>query len=452
VARFTPHTAAQVEEMLAAVGVDSIGALFSDIPPALTPESFVIEEGMSEMAVLARLGETAAKNQPGVTIFAGGGYYDHYIPAAVDAIASRSEFYTAYTPYQPEASQGTLQAIFEYQTMIARLTGLDVANASLYDGGTALCEAISMAHRANSRNRVVICGGVNPLYREIVRTYLSYSGLELDEVKTAHFATDSERIASRINEGCAAVVLQSPNFFGTIEDHREIFALAKQRGAVPVAVFNPALSGVLASPAEMGAEIAVAEGQSLGIPLAFGGPSLGILAASRAHMRRMPGRIVGETVDRNGRRCYVLTLQAREQHIRREKATSNICSNQALCALRALVYLSLVGGEGLADLGRILAAKGNELKTKLSPYATLMNGHSLHEFTVRLDCDAAKFARRMSRRGFLAGIPASLGCRTGENISDIDKCLIVAVTEKRTTEDITRYLSAFAQCLRGDDE
>jgi glycine dehydrogenase subunit 1 len=246
-----------------------------------------------------------------------------------------------------------------------------------------------------------------------------------------------------LDESCSALVLQSPNFFGTIEDHSALFASAKAKGITAISVFNPALMGVLASPGEMGADIAIAEGQPLGLPLSFGGPYLGIMAASKGYVRKMPGRIVGETVDKNGSRCFVLTLQAREQHIRREKATSNICSNQALCALRAVVYVSLLGREGLIRLGTLLASKGNELKTRLSKIVTVEKGVSLNEFTVKLPCNAASFAKSMSERGILAGIPASL------HYKGMDNHLIIAITEKRTAADIDAYISAFESVLKG---
>jgi glycine dehydrogenase subunit 1 len=440
-ASFTPHSPSQVKEMLGVCGAEDISQLFSSIPGNLRPVSFDVPPGRDEMSVLAEMKRYAERNGSGEVIFAGGGYYDHYIPAAVDYLSSRSEFTTAYTPYQPEASQGTLQAMFEYQTLIARISGMDVSNASLYDGGSALYEAVAMAMRINGRKRIVICGGVNPLFRGVVRTYLRPADVELIETGVDGYHTDFGEITRLLDDSVSALVLQSPNFFGMIGDHRGLFALAASKGVASIDVFNPLCAGVLESPGERGADIAVAEGQSLGMPLSFGGPNLGILAAKREYVRKMPGRIVGRTVDRNGKPCFVLTLQAREQHIRREKATSNICSNQALCALRAAIYLSLLGKDGLRRIGAALAERGSALKKSLPSGIRVGTVFSLHEFPLELPIPAAKFAEKMSAKGFFAGIPASLFYPEMKNV------LVTAVTEKRTDDEIFSFTAAMRDVL-----
>jgi glycine dehydrogenase subunit 1 len=442
-AKFTPHTEPEIKEMLDAVGVRDIDSLFADIPSELKPKSFNIPEGMTECRALAEMNLLAAKNRADLMIFAGGGYYDHYIPAAVDAISSRSEFYTAYTPYDPEASQGTLQAMFEYQTMMAKLTGLDISNASLYDGSTALYEAVAMAVRMNNRSKIIIDKGVNPLYRNVVRTYAINQPMEIVEADLKDIYSDTEKIKSLLDETVSALVMQTPNYFGIAQDSTELFALAKSKGITNIAVFYPAALGVMKTPGEMGADIAVGDGQSLGMPLSFGGPYLGIMAVTKAYVRKMPGRLIGETVDKNGSRCYVLTLQAREQHIKREKATSNICSNQALCALRAAVYLSLMGKEGFRKTSVINMQNAERLKHALKNVVEVKAGATFNEFTVELPGFAKEFVKRMESKGFLAGIPASIFYPEKENY------LIIAVTEKRTENDINRYAEAFKSALKG---
>ncbi len=442
-AKFTPHTESEIREMLAVTGSKDIDALFADIPAGLKPKSFDLPAGMTEYEALSKLNSLASKNKTNLTVFAGGGYYDHFIPAAVDAISSRAEFYTAYTPYQPEASQGTLQAIFEYQTMMAKLTGLEVSNASLYDGGTALYEAIAMAVRTNNRSRIIIDKGVNPLYRQIVKTYVINQEVEIVEVDLKDVSTDREKIKALLDEKASALVLQTPNFFGMADDYTDLFAAAEAKGITKIAVFYPMSLGIMKTPGEMGADIAVGDGQSLGLPLSFGGPYLGVMAASKGYVRKMPGRIVGETVDKNGTKCYVLTLQAREQHIRREKATSNICSNQALCALRAVVYLSLMGKEGFRKASLLNLQKGEELKEAIKKIADVKPGATFNEFTVDLKTNAAEFAKKMESKGFLAGVPASI------HFPEMKNYLVVAATEKRTQDEITKYAEAFKSALKG---
>ncbi len=442
-ARFTPHTDRDVREMLDAIGVDSIDRLFTDIPENLWPESFNLPSGMTENETVRVFNDLAHRNRTDLVSFLGGGYYDHFIPAAVDTVSSRSEFFTAYTPYQPEASQGTLRAIFEYQTMIAGIAGLDYANASLYDGGTALYEAIAMAVRTNNRRKVVIDAGVNPLFRKIIRTYVVNIDIEIIEADLKDIYTDTEKLESLLDDTTAALVVQNPNFFGIVEDYGPLFEKARARGVVNILVFYPVSLGILKTPGEMKADIAVGEGQSLGMPLAFGGPYLGLMAVEKKFVRKMPGRIVGETVDRSGRQSFVLTLQAREQHIRREKATSNICSNQALCALRAVVYLSLLGKEGFRNTALLCMERAEYMKKQVSslPGVRVMDGQTFNEFTALLPVPAINFVKGMFDSGFAAGLPASVFFR------DMDRSLIIGVTEKRSIKDIDDYAAAARKVL-----
>jgi glycine dehydrogenase subunit 1 len=442
-ARFTPHTESDVHTMLEAIGVRSVDDLFADIPAELRPASFDLPGGRTENEAVKIFTDLARRNRTDYVSFLGGGYYDHFIPSAVDAIASRSEFYTAYTPYQPEASQGTLHAIFEYQTMIAGITGLDFANASLYDGGTAVYEAIAMSVRQTNRKKIVIDRGVNPLYVRIVETYIANLDIEIVNVDLSGIQTDKVKIISVLDDDVSALVVQNPNFFGEVDDFEDLFAQARSGGIVPILVFYPLALGLLKTPGEMKADIAVGEGQSLGLPLSFGGPYLGIMSVDKKFLRKMPGRIVGETIDRDGKKAYVLTLQAREQHIRREKATSNICTNQALCALRAVAYLSLLGRDGFKKTALINLERTEYLKKALGnvPGVEVKNGRSFNEITLALPCEALDFTRRMFGRGFAAGLPASIFFR------DLKNYLIISATEKRTESEIDRFAEAIREEL-----
>lgn len=422
-----PTTDAERIEMLDAIGAPDIETLFEPIPESVRLKSWNVPPGQSEMAVRDMMARIAARNTMGHVSFLGGGYYDHFIPAAVDALASRSEFYTAYTPYQPECSQGTLQAIYEYQSAICRLTGMDCANASLYDGGTAVFEAATMSIRITGRRRLVCHPSLGPLYRAMLQTHTANLGVEI----TVGESPDAET---------ACVIAQNPAFLGGVADFTALAADCHARGALLVVSFNPVSLGILKTPGEMGVDIAVAEGQTLGLPLGFGGPYLGIMAVRKAHVRKMPGRIAGATQDARGRRGFVLTLQAREQHIRREKAMSNICSNEALCALRALIYLCLAGKEGLREVAIQCHAKAEYLKGKFekagSHVKILHTGPTFNEFAVRLESDASVVADRMLGRGFIAGLPlAPLGA--GESGD-----LLIAVTEKRTRKELDDFAAA----------
>lgn len=429
---FIPHTPADQRDMLQTIGVPDIDALFQDIPKALRAKELRIPQGLSEMETRRKLEQIAAKNRTDLTSFLGAGFYDHYIPSAVDALCARGEFATAYTPYQAEASQGMLQAIFEYQTAVARLLDLPYANASLYDGGTALYEAVLMAVRHTRRTSIVISESVNPVYRTMLQGYITNQELNLITVPHQNCGEDISSLMAAINDDTAAVIVQNPNFFGTIQDFSALFAKAAEHQAVSIISVYPILQALLKTPGQMGADIAVAEGQSLGLPLNFGGPYLGVMACAKQLIRQMPGRVVGRTVDKNGKTGFVLTLQAREQHIRRERATSNICSNQALCALRALVYMSLLGPEGLRQTAQISTERAHYAAKRLSalPGLRVVNNPFGNEFTLELPVPADGVTEKLLKAGFVAGLPL------GRHYQGLDNYLLVACTEKTSCQDI----------------
>jgi glycine cleavage system P protein (glycine dehydrogenase) subunit 1 len=439
--RFAPHTDAEIGEMLSAIGADSLDSLFEQIPPAVRLEGGLeLPDGVSELEIVDDLRSLAARDRhlDDLVCFAGAGAYDHFIPAVVWALASRSEFSTAYTPYQPELSQGVLQVLFEFQSMVCELTGLEVSNASLYDGATALVEAVNMA-RGGERTRVLVSEGVDPRLVETLRTYGKGSGYEPEIFGSEGGGRGG---TPPVGDDVAAVVVQHPNVLGILEPATALFSSAREAGAKAIQVFDPLSLGMLAPPGELGADIAVAEGQSLGNHLAFGGPYLGLIAARMTDVRRMPGRIVGETVDVDGAPGYVLTLQAREQHIRREKANSNICTNQTLMAVAATIYLGWLGPGGLAEIGRLCAAKASYAAGRL----TEIDGVSLlhpaapffKEFALRLPRSADQVVADLADRGFLAGVPLP---REGDDV------LLVAVTERRSKEQIDGLAEAMAEVI-----
>ncbi|MFH1645192.1 MAG: aminomethyl-transferring glycine dehydrogenase subunit GcvPA [Candidatus Omnitrophota bacterium] len=441
---YIPHTDKQIKDMLKKIGASSIEDLFKDITPDLRPKSFDIPEGRSEYEVKEHIGKLASKNRTGLINFLGAGFYDHYIPSAVDAVCSTPEFYTAYTPYQPEASQGWLQAIYEYQTAICQLTEMDAANASLYDGGTALYEAAMMAIRITGRNKIVLDSGVNLIYRTMLYGYTSNLNIEFVETPVVHGQSSREEIYKHIDDKTAAVILQNPNFFGAIDDYSDIVKKVHSFGSLAVASVYPVSLGLLKTPGSMDFDIVTGEGQSLGIPLSFGGPYLGFMATKKKYVRKMPGRIVGQTIDDEGRKGFVLTLQAREQHIRREKATSNICSNESLCALRALVYLSLLGKEGISELANLNFQKSEFLKDLLDNIDGVevkRSSPTFNEFTVVLPKNADDVVAAMIDKGFSCGFPL------GRFYKGMDKYLLVSVTEKRTKEQLRTFADSLESVL-----
>ena len=410
---YTPHTE-EVKQMLEDLGLNPLTVFFG-IPDGLKPRSFNIPSGKSEAEILNHLKLLASKNSSSLINFVGAGFYDHYIPAAVDAITSLPEFYTAYTPYQPETSQGWLQAIYEYQTAICHLTDMDVSNASLYDGGTALYEACMMAMRINGRKKIVVDEGVNLIYWTMIQCYISNLSLDIVKIPVKEFRVDRDKLLSSLDDKTSAVVLQNPNFFGCIDDYSDIVEYAHKKGIIVIESVYPVSLGVLKTPGEMNVDITVGEGQSLGNPLSFGGPYLGFIATKKEYVRKMPGRIVGRTIDRRGRDCYVLTLQAREQHIRREKATSNICSNEALCALRSVVYLSLLGKHGLTELAQLNMDKAEFARQQLEKIPNIQvfkEQPVFNEFPILLPERADFVVNKMIDKGYAPGFP--LGGIIGE--------------------------------------
>jgi len=445
---FLPNTPDDVRAMLASVGLESLDQLFDMVPPEYRLDRpLEIGPPLTELELTAHVGTLAARNvgADARPCFLGGGSYDHFIPAVVDSLAARGEFYTAYTPYQAEASQGTLQATFEYQTLVAQLTGMDVSNASLYDGGSAVAEATLMAMTVTRRlGRVVVAGSVHPEYRRVLATYLA--NLDPEVVTVAHRGgrVDAGELAGALTDDTAAVILQYPNVFGQLEAVEALVDAAHRRGALAIVSVDPISLGLLRRPDTYGADIVVAEGQGLGNPLAFGGPYLGLLACREEYVRKMPGRVVGQTTDRHGRRCWVLTLQTREQHIRREKATSNICTNQGLLALRASVYLAVMGPTGLREAAELSTRKAHYAADTLAavPGLTLaFEGPFFKEFVVRTKADPALVLAEVGRLGYHGGIAL------GHWYPDLADGILVAVTEKRTKAEIDGLATAYERAI-----
>ncbi len=445
--RYIPNTPAQQREMLAAIGVSSIEELLVRIPPkARLSRPLNVPRAMAEPELVRHLRGLSAENADAdrYACFLGGGSYDHAVPSPINHLILRGEFFTAYTPYQPEASQGTLRSIFEYQTMIAELTGMDVANASIYDGASSLAEAALMAHSVTGRQQIAFSRGVNPLYRQVVETYGEGPDLRLKSVPLGDGVTDVDALRKAVSANTAGVVIQYPNFFGCLEDVRTAAEIAHAAGALLIVVADPVNLGLLEPPGAMGADVVVGEGQGLGVPLGFGGPNLGVFAAKQELVRRMPGRLVGATVDLDGRRGYVLTLQTREQHIRREKATSNICTNVALCALMATIYMSLVGKRGLRKVGELSTAKAHYAAAEFAriPGVRLRFGAPFFkEFALQLPKSPERVVKRLLKDKILAGVPLKPFDRQYKD------SLLVAVTEQRTRREIDAYVAALAAAV-----
>jgi len=436
---FIPHTESEREEMLRAVGVEKIEDLFAAIPQEHRFPKLGMLHGMTEMEASAQLKEMAEANLSlsNAVSFLGAGAYYHYIPAAIDNLISRGEFYTAYTPYQPEISQGTLQGIFEYQSLIARLTGMDAANASHYDGATACAEAGILAYHQfrGKRKEILVSPGLHPHYQSVMRTYLSdFDGMYMIS-PTFNSLEDvtPQKLIEAVDENTAMVMVQYPDFFGQVFDFTELAEAVHAKGALLCVCVNPIALGLLKTPGEMGADVVVGEGQPLGIPLSYGGPYLGIFAVRKELIRKVSGRIVGQTVDNRGQKSYVLTLTAREQHIRREKATSNICSNQGLNALTAAIYLSLLGKEGLREVASLCYNKAHYAAKKISElkgFEVLNPGPFFHEFVVKCPKPVDELQEHLLEHGILGGYDLSGSYPVFEN------CLLIAVTEMNSKQDI----------------
>ncbi|HSF07672.1 MAG TPA: aminomethyl-transferring glycine dehydrogenase subunit GcvPA [Methylomirabilota bacterium] len=445
--RYLPNTPQNQRAMLEAIGVRSIDDLLTKIPPkARLSRPLHLPAALAESDLVRHMRDLAAANADadGYVCFLGGGAYDHYVPSPISHLISRGEFFTAYTPYQPEASQGTLRTIYEYQTMIAELTGMDVANASIYDGGSSLAEAALMAHGITGRPEIVLGAGVNPLYRRVVTTYCGGPGLRLRDVPATGGVTDTDGARRLVGSKTAALVVQSPNFYGCLEDVAAAAELAHAAGALLVVVSDPVNLGVLEAPGRQGADVVVGEGQGLGVPLSYGGPYLGVFAAKQEFVRRVPGRLVGATVDVDGRRGFTLTLQTREQHIRRAKATSNICTNVALCALMATIYVAILGKQGLTRVGELSMAKAHYAAERLSqvPGVSLrFPAPFFKEFTVKLPKSPERVVARLAKDRILAGVPLKAFDR---KLAD---CLLVAVTEKRTRDEIDAFARALTKAV-----
>lgn len=437
--RYLPMTEQDKQEMLATIGVESIDDLFADIPEKVRFKGlYNINEAKSESALLKELKQLADKNKDTETnvSFLGAGVYNHYKPVIVDHVISRSEFYTAYTPYQPEISQGELQAIFEFQTMIAELTGMDLANSSIYDGGTALAEAGMLACGSTKRKKLLVSEAVHPDYRDVIKTYAYGQSIEVVTVPAKNGVTDIEALKGLIDHQTAAVMVQYPNFFGQIEDLKPMGELAHEVKGLFIVSSNPLALGVLTPPGKLGADITVGDVQPFGIPESFGGPHCGYFATTAKLMRKVPGRLVGQTVDTEGRRGFVLTLQAREQHIRREKATSNICSNQALLALAASVAMTALGKRGVQEM-----AKQNIVKTRYAKnafeaagFTVPFQGAHFNEIVVKTNKPVSEINQKLLEKGIIGGYDL------GRNYPELENHVLIAVTELRTKEEIDQLV------------
>ncbi|HCK08373.1 MAG TPA: aminomethyl-transferring glycine dehydrogenase subunit GcvPA [Candidatus Latescibacteria bacterium] len=439
---YTPHTEEDITTMLAALGLEDVQDLRAPIPDSLRMPTLDLPPGMTEMEGVGLVDSIAAASRAAAPelSFLGAGAYDHFAPSVVDATISRGEFFTAYTPYQPEVSQGTLRVIFEFQTMMCELTGMEVANASMYDGSSALAEAVLMAMRIRPGKRVILPRSLHPFYRSVVETYVRGIGLQIVTAPwTLGGTIDLDWLADNADDSATAVVIQNPNFLGVLEPLDEIGALLADRSPLSIAAVNPITLGQIEPPGSYGADIVVGDGQPLGLPLSFGGPYVGFFATRHEHIRRMPGRIVGQTTDVNGKRAYVLTLKTREQDIRRDKATSNICTNQTLCGTAVTVYLSALGPKGLAEVGAVNWERSHtaqEALCGLPGVSSPFGGPFFNEFVWQTPMPATDLLDRLSQSGISAGVDL------GRFYEDLSNCVLTCVTEKRSPDDVDRLVKA----------
>ena len=446
--RYLPHTDSDRQKMLAAIGIKEIDDLFGDVPPrAILSEKLDLPTHLGEMEVEQALREMAERNLASgdAASFLGGGAYRHHLPAAVDHLIQRSEFLTAYTPYQPEVSQGTLQYLYEFQTQVAMLTGMEVANSSMYDGASACAESVLMAHRITKRKKAILCGGLHPHYRDATKTVSQFIDFKIDARQSNVLV--NENLASLIDDNTACVVIQNPDFFGRLQDLAPIADAAHERGALLIVVVTEVVSlGLVRSPGEMGADIVVGEGQSIGNALNFGGPYLGLFATRQKYVRQMPGRLCGETVDQDGKRGYVLTLSTREQHIRREKATSNICTNSGLCCLAFCIHLALLGETGFRKLAQLNHSSATHLANLLQDVdgVEVLNESFFNEFTIRLPRSAVSVVDDLVQCSIMAGVPVS---RLYPGEAAIENLLLVAVTETNTHDDFVALITGLREVL-----
>jgi glycine dehydrogenase subunit 1 len=437
---YTPHTERDIQHMLNAIGVASTDDLFAPVPESLRLNALNLPPGISEMEAMAFVQSLTDQSETPLS-FLGGGAYDHFSPSVVDAIISRGEFFTAYTPYQPEVSQGTLRAIFEFQSMICELTNMEVANASMYDGASSLAEAVLMSVRLNNRTRVLLPRSLHPFYRQVIATYVRGIELELVDIPWSDSGTlDMSALKRELNDNTAAVIVQNPNFLGVLEHLDEIGDLVNNTRTAFIACVNPISLSAIRPPGDFGADMVVGDGQPLGLPLSYGGPYVGFFASRESHVRKMPGRICGQTTDVDGKRGFVLTLQTREQHIRRERATSNICTNQTLCATAATVYLSSVGPQGFREVGELnwhQSHRALQALTSLDGVRQKFSGAVFNEFVLETDRKASDILTALQHRGIEAGIDL------GRFYPELENCILTCVTEKRTDADIDRLIDAW---------
>ena len=446
--RYIPHTEQDIRQMLADIGVKKIDELFDSIPDSLRLNNNLLDlpPSLPESELIEHLKQLQKRNTTSEngSVFLGAGAYRHFSPILIDHLVSRGEFATSYTPYQPEVSQGTLQAIFEFQTMICLLTGMEIANASMYDGASSLAEAVLMANRINRRSEFLVSRAIHPEYRTVVDTYTRGSKFEFKEVPyTTEGATDLEYILKNLTENTSALVVQSPNFFGTVEEYGSLSETLAKNGTLLIVAVAEALSlGILKPPGQRGADIVVGEGQSFGLPVSFGGPYVGFFATREKYLRQMPGRLAGETKDQNGKRAYVLTLSTREQHIRRERATSNICTNQGLCALAATIFLSTLGKEGLREMAILNVRKAHYLKSclaRIPEFEIKFGAHSFNEFVLECPRPAEEILQILKQDQIIGGYPLE------QYYPELKNCLLVCATELSSQEEMDRLANNLAE-------